>query len=111
MWVQDGPVLDIHHTSRLKGIEVEVIKDLTEGIGRVIGIDEFLVSVQLVGPDVHLYIHGVVDLLLPVTLGKNPGCCHQQGQQEQSVLHMLIFYCNFMFSAVHLTRGFNKSGS
>ena len=75
-----GDVLQshIHVTPRLKSVEVKVVEHLVQGVGRVVGVHQLLFSGIFKGFNVHVYVHVIVYLLLPVAivgLGGYPKGC------------------------------------
>ena len=61
----------IHHTARLKSIEIEMIEKFVKCIGRIVPIVELLLSGELVGRDIHIDVHFIIHPLLP-TIGLRP---------------------------------------
>ena len=45
--IQDRPGPDIHHTTWLKGIKIEVVKNFIQMVGRIIEINQILFSGEL----------------------------------------------------------------
>lgn len=75
---------DIHHTSRLKGVEVEVVENAVQRIGRLVVVMQRLLSVKTMFLGVEFDADVVVDALLPVAFaGLTAGYdCHtERGHQ------------------------------
>ena len=80
--VHDGARADVHHAVGLESIEIQVIKNLIEGIRRVVVVNQFLSSFKLMVPDIEIDNHFVFGPLLPalrLSLGKG-GCKEKDGQ-------------------------------
>jgi hypothetical protein len=61
-----------------------MIEYTVQGIGRIIGVDQFLCSGVLIGLYIHVYIHGVIHMLLPIGIILcRKGCkCGYNGKKE-----------------------------
>ena len=72
----------IHLAIRLKGVEIQVVKDSTQRIRRMIFIDGYLLTFVLESLYIHLYIHLVVNVLLPLRRGVYTKAYKGKGEEK-----------------------------
>ena len=78
--IGDVPAADVHHASRLEGIEKEVERDALQHIGTVVDVGQVHDPGILVHVHIHGDVHGAVHLLLPTrVLGVQRG---SEGEQK-----------------------------
>src|SRR6218665_549820 len=79
---------NIHHASRLEGIELQMKIDKSERVRRTVEIGEELLSLEAMRSHIQFHVHFIVNRLLP--LGRLRRSNSGEAKKENE-LHILIF--------------------